>query len=70
MLSRGRCSTFGVISRQKRAYEVINLYDYGNVRAYEYDLLRLPEGRFQAYPIPEYWFRLLPSVGVSWTWDY
>jgi hypothetical protein len=59
-----------VISRQKRAYEVINLYDHGNVRAYEYDLLRLPEGGFQAYPIPEYWFRLLPSVGLSWAWDY
>jgi outer membrane receptor protein involved in Fe transport len=60
-LSRGQVSAF---------VEVINLYDHGNVRAYIYELRRLPDGGFRSYSVPEYWFRLLPSVGLSWFWDY
>jgi len=49
---------------------VINLYHHGKVRAYEYNLLHLPEGGFQSYAVPKYSFRLLPSVAVNWAWDY
>jgi hypothetical protein len=60
-LSKGRVSAF---------LEVVNLYNHGNVRAYEYGLIRLPSGELRQTQSPEYWFRLLPSVGLSWTWDY
>jgi len=59
--SRGRSSAF---------LEVINLYNRGNVRTYEYDQVRLPTGEYVYQKIPEYWFRLLPSIGASWSWDY
>ncbi len=60
-LSKGRISAF---------VEMINLYDHGNVRAYEYGLIRLPNDELRQTQSPEYWFRLLPSVGLSWAWDY
>ncbi|MCC7261148.1 MAG: TonB-dependent receptor [Candidatus Latescibacteria bacterium] len=60
-LSKGRISAF---------LEMVNLYNHGNVRAYEYGLIRLPSGELRQTQSPEYWFRLLPSVGLSWTWDY
>jgi outer membrane cobalamin receptor len=59
--SRGRVAVF---------LEGVNLYNRGNVRAYEYWLQHLPAGEYRYRKTPEYWFRLLPSLGVNWTWDY
>ncbi len=53
---RGRISAF---------LEAINLYNHGNVRAYEYGLLRLPNGDLRQTKSPEYWFRLLPSMVLA-----
>ncbi|HJP30583.1 MAG TPA: TonB-dependent receptor [Candidatus Latescibacteria bacterium] len=52
-------------------FEVTNLYDHGNVSGYEYNFQcsdETPEscGLRQS---PEYWFRLLPSLGFNWSWD-
>ena len=57
--SRGHVKTF---------LEVINLYNRGNVQTYVYDWVAEENGDLRLEPVPDYWFRLLPSIGVSWSW--
>lgn len=57
---RGRLSTF---------LEMINLYNHGNVRRYNYIWHRDDSGQLRLNREAEYWFKLLPSIGVSWSWD-
>jgi hypothetical protein len=51
--------------------ELTNLYDHGNVRTYEFNFdcaTREPSScRFRRDP--EFWFKLLPSIGLNWNWD-
>ena len=60
-LSKGRLSVF---------LAVINLYDRGNVRNIDYqwvwDTPMTPHLEEQY----EYWFKLLPSIGISWSWNH
>jgi hypothetical protein len=60
--SRGRISAF---------LSVINVYNHRNVRNINYEW-RLDEA--SGRPLPQhyndYWFRLLPSIGVSWSWEH
>ena len=59
--SKGRISTF---------LTLINVYDHGNVRNIDYNWAW---HRYRGYYLteePEYWFRLLPSIGVTWMWDH
>jgi outer membrane cobalamin receptor len=58
-ISRGRISAF---------LALINIYNRGNVMDFYW--ATNPNG--QPYPVKEkeYWFRLLPSVGVSWRWEH
>jgi len=58
--SKGRISAF---------IEVVNLYNRDNVRTYEYSFLCNDLEGCRLEKEPEYWFRLLPSVGVNWSWD-
>ncbi len=58
--SKGRTNVF---------LEVVNLYNRGNVRSYTYKDKRDSSGGYYFEKEAEYWFRLLPSVGVSWTWE-
>ena len=55
----GRLSTF---------LEIVNLYNRGNVRRYNYIWRRGPAGELRLNRQPEHWFKLLPSIGVSWSW--
>jgi outer membrane cobalamin receptor len=59
--SKGRISTF---------LTLINLYDHGNVRSMEYNWVGSQSQGYYLIEEPEYWFRLLPSIGISWTWDH
>jgi hypothetical protein len=36
------------------------------VRTYEFDLHRLESGDCHLQRLPDYWFRLLPSIGITW----
>ena len=56
----GRLSTF---------LEMINLYNHGNVRRYNYIWRHDDAGQLRLNREAEYWFKLLPSIGVSWSWD-
>ena len=58
--SRGRVSAF---------IEVVNLYNHGNVQSYEYMIRCSDSYECRLDREPEYWFRLLPSIGISWSWD-
>jgi outer membrane cobalamin receptor len=60
-LSRGRLSLF---------LAVINLYDRDNLRNIKYNVNTRPDGKPYLVELKEYWFRLLPSVGLSWTWTH
>ena len=60
-LSRGRLSLF---------LALINLYDRGNLRNIKYYVNTRPDGKPYLVEMKEYWFRLLPSVGLSWTWTH
>lgn len=48
--------------------EVINAYDRGNVSAYSYTWARDDRGGYYLEKEPDYYFRLLPSLGVNWSW--
>ena len=48
--------------------ELINLYNRGNVRTYEYFPVQDEEGTWSLQKRPEYRFRLLPSIGLTWSW--
>jgi len=57
---------------QVHAYlELTNLYNHGNVRTYEYNFectnSTTPDCRYRKDP--EFWFKLLPSIGLNWNWD-
>jgi len=47
---------------------VINLYNRDNVRNIKYSVRRDPDDNLYLLEQKGYWFPLLPSVGVSWTW--
>ena len=47
--------------------ELVNIYDRGNVRTYNYPWHCTGSGCSLGRS-PEYWFGLLPSLGVSWSW--
>lgn len=51
--------------------EVTNLYNHGNVRDYEYFFQcsdsATPDCHYRKSP--NYWFKLLPSLGLTWDWD-
>jgi outer membrane receptor for ferrienterochelin and colicin len=49
---------------------VINLYDRGNIRNIKYNWRTGPNGIPYLDETKEYWFHLLPSLGVSWTWKH
>ncbi|MDA0334948.1 MAG: TonB-dependent receptor [bacterium] len=51
--------------------ELTNLYNHGNVRSYEYFFECDPAGTSACHfrKSPEYWFKLLPSLGLTWDWD-
>ena len=57
--SRGRLSAY---------LELINLYNQGNVRTYEYFSEQDEQGAWSLKRRPEFWFRLLPSIGLTWSW--
>lgn len=57
--AKGRVSAF---------CEVVNLYDRGNVRTYEYGFNCNGPDECRLVENPEYWFRLLPSIGINWSW--
>ena len=48
--------------------ELVNLYNRGNVQTYSYWWIDDGEGGYYLKKVPDYWFRLLPSLGVSWSW--
>jgi len=48
--------------------ELVNVYNRGNVQVYNYWWRSDGEGGYYLKKVPDYWFRLLPSVGVSWSW--
>ena len=47
--------------------ELVNLYNRGNVRTYNY-YCQCSRDDCWLERSPEYWFRLLPSIGISWSW--
>ena len=47
--------------------ELVNLYNHGNVRTYEFEIHRLESGTCRLHRQPDYWFRLLPSIGIKWS---
>lgn len=58
-ISKGRVSAF---------LEIVNLYNHGNVRTYMHNFVCSTPGECRLWRTPQYWFRLLPSIGVSWSW--
>jgi len=49
---------------------VINLYNRDNIRNIKYSLRRDPDGIPYLVEQKGYWFPLLPSLGVNWTWGH
>ncbi len=49
---------------------LINLYNRGNVRNIKYNWRTDQDGIPYLEEREEYWFRLLPSIGVSWRWNH
>jgi hypothetical protein len=47
---------------------LINLYNRDNIRNIKYSIRRDPDGIPYLVEQKGYWFPLLPSLGVSWTW--
>ncbi len=58
--SRGTISTF---------LELINLYNHKNVRTYETWIAGDGRGNYYQQQETQYWFKLLPSLGISWSWE-
>lgn len=48
---------------------LINLYNHGNVRDINYQWNWHGGAPFLT-EVNEYWFKLLPSIGVTWNWDH
>ena len=49
--------------------EAVNLYDRGKVHTYGYRWEQGADRSWRLVTQPEYWFRLLPSLGFTWGWD-
>jgi hypothetical protein len=51
--------------------ELTNLYNHGNVRTYDFKFAYAGEeaASCRYRKDPEFWFKLLPSIGLSWNWD-
>ena len=49
---------------------LINLYDRENIRIIKYSLRRDPDGVPYLEEQRGYWFPLLPSLGISFTWRH
>jgi hypothetical protein len=61
-LSKGRLSMF---------LALINLYNRGNVRNINYDWVWSgPSNTPHLEEVYDYWFKLLPSIGISWSWNH
>ncbi|MFH1570643.1 MAG: TonB-dependent receptor [Gemmatimonadota bacterium] len=48
--------------------ELVNVYNQGNIQTYNYWWMDDGGGGYYLRKVPDYWFRLLPSLGVSWSW--
>jgi hypothetical protein len=57
-------------SRLSLFLAIINLYNRGNVRNIKYNWRTDQDGVPYLEKREEYWFRLLPSIGVSWRWNH
>jgi len=51
-------------------FELRNLYNRKNVRVYEYNLFVFPNGNFMVSRNAEHWLPLLPSIGVSYEFEW
>lgn len=49
---------------------LINLYNHDNIRSIKYNWRRDSEGIPYLEAVKGYWFHLLPSLGLSWTWNH
>ena len=49
-------------------FELVNVYNRGNIQTYNYWWRGDGEGGYYLRKVPDYWLRLLPSIGVSWSW--
>ncbi|MCU0612906.1 MAG: TonB-dependent receptor [Candidatus Eisenbacteria bacterium] len=49
--------------------EIINLYNHENVRTYDTWIWSDGSGNYRQIREAEYWFKLLPSIGLSWSWN-
>lgn len=47
--------------------ELVNLYNRGNVRTYDFFVECSAPEDCRIEREPQFWFRLLPSVGVNWS---
>ena len=59
--SRGRWAIY---------FALMNVYNRGNLRNINYSWFRDPDDNLSQRVKEEYWFKLLPSIGVNWSWDY
>jgi len=61
-LNSGRISLF---------FALINVFNHLNVRNIIYETVWIPpSGPAYLVEEKEYWFKLMPSVGISWSWDH
>ena len=61
-LSKGRLSVF---------LAIINLYNRGNIRNINYNWVwNNQTNRPYFEKIYDYWFKLLPSIGIGWSWNH
>ena len=58
--SKGRINVF---------LEIINLYDHNNVFTYDYDKIYSYKGNYWEKD-PLYYLHFLPSLGISWNWEF
>ncbi len=50
---------------------LINVYNRGNERNIDYNWRWISRARRPyLFEQKEYWFKLLPSIGVSWSWNH
>ena len=64
--------TINTAAGRIRAFlEITNVYNHGNVRNYLYGFTCSSEAASSCRyrKVPEFWFKLLPSAGLSWSWD-
>jgi hypothetical protein len=49
--------------------EVVNLYNHHNMRTFDWRYRRTGSS-YDLIRTPYYWFRLLPSLGIKWEWEF